>query len=179
MLYRKGSGQEAKLCHIGHALTENRHGLILGVTVSVASGMAEPAAALEMLDRLQQRHGKKPKTLGADKGYDSGPFYQQLESRGVEPHCAMIRTPPPNPKYIVRRRQAEVEARCRMRGRLGSLEYCLSQRCRKKVEECFGWIKTIGGLARSRHAGRWRIRQQPEVLAAAYNLVRMRKRIPT
>ena len=62
-----------------------------------------------------------------------------------------------------------------MKGRLASDGYRLSQKCRKKVEECFGWIKTVGGLARSRHVGRWKIRQQMELAAAAYNLVRLRK----
>jgi transposase len=174
-LYRKGNGQEAKLCHLGHALTENRHGLIMAVAVSEAGGRAEPAAALEMIDRLGRRHGKKPKTLGSDKGFDSGPYYLELEARGVEPHSAMIETPPPQAKHLRRGKRPALEARCRMRDRLTTEAYQISQRCRKKVEECFGWMKTIAGLARSRHVGRWKIRQQMELAAAAYNLVRMRK----
>jgi transposase len=178
-LYRKGHGQEAKLCHMGHALTENRHGLVMAVTVSEAGGKAEPAAALEMIDRLADRHGKKPKTLGSDKGFDSGPYYLELEARGVEPHSAMIETPTPQAKHLRRGKLPALEARRRMRDRLTTEAYQISQRCRKKVEECFGWMKTIAGLARSRHVGRWKIRQQMELAAAAYNLVRMRKLLPT
>jgi transposase len=178
-LYRKSPGQEAKLCHLGHALTENRNGLVMGVAISEANGTAEPAAALEMLDRLHQRLGKKPQTLGSDKGFDSGPYYLELESRGIVPHSAMIETPPANPKHLRAGKRPAFEARCRMRERLLSEGYRISQRCRKKVEECFGWIKTVAGLARSRHVGRWKLRQQMELAAAAYNLVRMRKLMPT
>ena len=84
-LDRKGDGQGAKLRHMGHALSENRHGLILAVHVSEAGGKAECAAALSMLDDLHPRQRVKPKTLGADKGYDSGPWMLELESRGVTP----------------------------------------------------------------------------------------------
>lgn len=177
-LYRKGHGREAKLCHMGHALTENRHGLVMAVTVSEAGGKAEPQAALEMVDELVDRQGKKPKTLGSDKGFDSGPYYLELETRGVEPHCAMLDTTR-DLSQVRPHQRARVEARLRMRERLLTDAYRLSQRCRKKVEECFGWMKTVAGLARSRHVGRWKIRQQMELAAAAYNLVRMRKLLPT
>lgn len=177
-LYRKGSGQEAKLCHLGHALTENRHGLVMAVTVTEANGTAESAAALEMLDRLNQRLGKKPATLGSDKGFDSGPYYLELEARGIVPHSAMIQTKPAQEKHLRAGKRPAFEARCRMRERLLTEAYRLSQRCRKKIEECFGWIKTVAGVARSRHVGRWKLRQQMEIAAAAYNLVRMRKLIP-
>lgn len=174
-LYRKGRGQGAKLSHMGHALTENRNGLILGVAVTEANGKAECSATLELLDRLKQTHGKSPKTIGADKGYDSGPFFLELEERGIEPHAAMIATPEPNPEHIRSHRQTSVDARTRMKQRLSSVGYEISQRCRKKIEECFGWMKTVAGLSRSRHVGRWKLRQQMELAAAAYNLVRMRK----
>jgi hypothetical protein len=127
-----------------------------------------------MLDRLQEVHGKRPQTLGADRGYDSGPDYLELEARGVEPHTAMIATPPPQAEHVRPPRRPAVAARGRMRQRLDSEGYRISQRCRKKIEECFGWIKNIAGLARSRHVGRWKIVQQMEIAAAAYNLVRMR-----
>ncbi|WP_437222747.1 IS5 family transposase [Planctomicrobium sp. SH661] len=174
-LYRKGSGKEARLSHMGHALTENRHGLVMGVIATPATGKAECEAALSLLDRLQARHARSPKTLGTDKGYDSGPFYFELEQRGIEPHCAMIRQPAPNPQHVRPFRKDEVAARSRMRGRLERLGYQLSQRCRKKVEEYFGWMKTIAGLSRSRWVGRWKLQQQLELTAAAYNLVRLRK----
>lgn len=173
-LFRKGLGKEARLCHMGHAVAENRHGLILAVTVTEAAGTAEREAALAMLDRLSERHGVKPKTLGTDKGFDSGPFYMQLEARGVEPHGAMAR-PSRAPGWARPERRPGIAARDRMKARLATDGYRLSQKCRKKVEECFGWIKTVGGLARSRHVGRWKIRQQMELAAAAYNLIRMRK----
>ena len=173
-LFRKGLGKEAKLCHMGHAVAENRHGLILAVTVTEAAGTAEREAALAMLDRLGERHGVKPKTLGTDKGFDSGPFYLALEARGVEPHGAIAR-PSRAPGWSRPERRPGIAARDRMKARVATDGYRLSQKCRKKVEECFGWIKTIGGLARSRHVGRWKIRQQMELAAAAYNLVRMRK----
>ncbi len=173
-LYRKSSGQEARLAHLGHALTENRHGLIMAVAVSEACGTAEVDAALWMVDDLKARRGLTPKTLGADRGYDSGPFYLELESRGIEPHGAMLATS--RDMSQVRPSQRDrVEARERMRARLGSEGYRLSQKCRKKVEECFGWLKTIAGLSRSRWVGRWKLRQQMELSAAAFNLVRLRK----
>jgi transposase len=177
-LYRKGMGKEAKLAHLGHALTENRHGLVLGVTTTEANGKAECQAALCLLDRLKSRHGLSPQTIGADKGYDSGPFYLELEQRGIEPHCAMLRQPDPDPRHIRPFRRDKVAARTRMRERLESVGYQISQRCRKKIEEYFGWMKTVAGLGRSRWVGRWKLQQQLELTAAAYNLVRMRKLLP-
>jgi transposase len=173
-LYRKSSGQEARLAHLGHALTENRHGLIMAVTVSEASGTAEVDAALAMVDDLKARRGLVPKTLGSDRGYDSGPFYLELESRGIEPHAAMLATTR-DMSQVRPCQRARVEARDRIRARLETEGYRLSQKCRKKVEECFGWLKSIAGLARSRWACRWKLRQPMELSAAAFNLVRLRK----
>ncbi len=177
-LYRKGYGQEAKLCHMGHALVENRHGLVLAVQVTEANGHAEIDASLAMLDALHARHGKRPTTLGADKGYDSGPYYLELEARGVEPHSAMVQTPPADPKNVRGGRRAAVAARERMKARQQTVGYTLSQRCRKKAEECFGWLKQIAGLARTRLVGRTKIGQQLELAAAAFNLVRLRRLHP-
>lgn len=177
-LYRKGNGQESKLAHLGHALTENRHGLIMGVTVTEANGRAEREAALELIDQLKSRQDRQPQTLGADKGYDSGPWYLELEQRGIEPHTAMPDRPRGKPEHIRPRRQQEVAARDRMRDRLTNVAYELSQRCRRKAEECFGWLKTVAGLVRSRWVGRWKLQQQLEISAAAFNLVRLRKLKP-
>ena len=174
-LYRKGRGKESKLAHMGHAIAENRHGLVVSVTVTDANGTAERDATLVMLDQLRSHHSIDPKTLGADKGYDSGPFFLALENRGVEPHCAVIELAPPKPENVAPCRRLAVDARERMKARLGTLGYDLSQRCRKKIEEYFGWMKTIGRLERSRWVGRWKLKQQMELTAAAYNLVRMRK----
>jgi transposase len=172
-LYRKGQGQEAKLCHMGHAVAENRHGLILGVEVSVAAGDAEPAAALAMLDEIHQTYRVRPRTCGADKGYDAGPFMRALEDRRIVPHVAMKEGPVGGRFIRQRKDQDAIAARRRMRGRMRTAGYRLSQRTRKKVEEAFGWIKQIGGLARTRLVGRWKVRQQFQMVAAAYNLVRL------
>jgi transposase len=177
-LYRKGAGREAKLSHMGHLLAENRHGLIVGVTVSEANGTAERQAALEMLTRAKRRHKLRPTTLGADKGYDAGEFLRKLERRKVTPHVPIVK-PPRDPKVVADKTQVpDIRARRRMQARLGTDGYTLSQRCRKKIEEGIGWIKTVAGLARSRWVGRWKLRQMTELAAAAYNLVRMRKLIP-
>ena len=172
-LYRKSDGQAAQLYHMGHALAENRHGLILGVEVSEAAGDAEPAAALRMLDDLRRKQEVKPRTCGSDKGYDSGPFMMQLESRRIVPHVA-VKEGKIGGKYIRwRKDQPSIAARQRMRQRMKSLGYRLSQKARKKIEEAFGWLKRIAGLARTRLVGRWKLRQQLEMAASAYNLVRM------
>jgi transposase len=177
-LYRKSVGQESKLSHLGHALGENRHGLILGITVTEANGTAERLAALELVDGLQARHARTPKTLGSDKGYDSGQYYRDLEARGVEPHGAMIEQRLRSVDEVKPSERADVEARHRMKARQATEGYRLSQRCRKKLEEAFGWLKSIAGLGRSRVVGRWRLQQLWEVGAAAYNLVRLRKLAP-
>lgn len=180
-LYKKSAGQAARLYHMGHALAENRHGLLMGVCVSEAAGDAEPAAALAMVARLRQQHRVTPATLGSDKGYDQGPYLLELEKRRVEPHTAMkagaiggatMRTRPSRRRKIDR---PPIEARRRMRRRQRTRGYRLSQRCRKKIEEAFGWIKTVATLARTKLVGRWKITQQLHLAAAAYNLVRMRK----
>lgn len=176
-LYRKSSGQEARLCHMGHALCENRHGLVMAVAVTEASGTAECAAALSMLDEIAGSN-IRPRTLGADRGYDSGPWMAALESRGITPHAAMRRGRVGGAKNTSARQRKNrplIAARRRNQERMTSVAYMLSQRARKLSEEAFGWCKTIGGMARARHVGRWKIRQQFELAAAAYNLVRMRK----
>jgi transposase len=172
-LYRKGLGKEAKLSHMGHALGENRHGLILAVAVTEATGTAEREAALGMLDAVHAQQGLRPSTLGADKGYDDGQFLLDLERRRVEPHVPLVKQPqdPAGVRHL--RRRPGVEARQRMKARQEGEGYRLSQRCRKKIEEGFGWLKSVAGLGRSRVVGRWKLRQLLEVGAAAYNLVRL------
>lgn len=177
LLFRKGKGKPAQLAHMGHAVSENRNGLIMGVAVTAASGNAETRAAIEMTDRFHQQHGHHPATMGSDKGYDDGSFYLALEERGIIPHGAMTSIEP-KPETAKTSRRANAEARQRMQKRQASIGYELSQRCRKKVEECFGWMKCIGGVGRSRHVGRWKIKQQFEIAAAAFNLVRLRRLLP-
>jgi transposase len=170
-LYKKGEGVGAFLCHSGHALTENRHGLVMSVRVDEASGTAERESTLEMLDHLEHRHGVRPATLGADKGYDAGPFLVELERRWIEPHVAI------KSGRIDPLRDGADEgtwARWSVRGEQRRAAFQKSQRRRKLVEEFFGWLKTVAGLRRARHVGRETIRQCFELAAAAYNLVRMR-----
>jgi len=173
-LYRKNRQEGSRLAHLGHALAENRHGLIMGITVTEANGTAERSAALDLVDTWRATHGRTPKTLGSDKGYDSGEYYRQLEERGVEPHGAMVEQRLREVERVRPLERAKVEARHRMKERQSTEGYRLSQRCRKKVEEVFGWLKSIAGLGRSRVVGRWKLRQVLEIGAAAYNLVRLR-----
>lgn len=177
-LYRKSNGQESKLSHMGHVLSENRHGLILGITATEANGTAERAAALEMIDELNATHDQKPATLGTDKGFDSGPFYLALENRGIEPHGAMIQQRLRSPGEVKPAERAGAEARARMSRRMRKKGYQLSQRCRKKVEECFGWLKSVARLDRCRTVGRWKLKQLLELGAAAFNMVRLRRLAP-
>jgi transposase len=177
-LYRKGLGKEAKLSHMGHALNENRNGLIVGIRATEANGTAERTATLEMVDELQSRHGKKPGTLGADKGYDSGEFFLEMEKRSIEPHVPLVKEPREPEDVAYRKQRAGVEARQRMKARAGGDGYRLSQKCRKKIEEVFGWLKGVAGLGRSRLVGRWKLQQTLELAAAAYNLIRLRKLAP-
>ena len=178
-LYRKGDFCEAKLSHMGHLLAENRHGLIMNVTASEANGTAECEATLEMLEDLTVTHGRTPTTLGGDKGYDNGEFFQELEARGIVPHVPLAYPVADLAKKQKKKRLSGILARHRMRKRLKSKAYALSQRCRKKVEECFGWLKDIAGLRRSRLVGRWKLKHLLEISAAAFNLIRLRRLAPT
>lgn len=177
-LYRKGPGKEAKLSHMGHTVAENRHGLILNVTVTQANGTAERQATLAMRDELKTTHQRQPKRLGADKGYDAGEFFAELESREIEPHIRLVHERGDPDKTPRQDRKAVLEARRRMQARRASEGYRLSQKRRKKIEEGFGWFKTIAGLEKSRVVGRWKRKQLLEIGAAAYNLIRLRKLRP-
>ena len=177
-LYRKSAGQETRLRHLGHALGENRHGLIVGVTVTEANGTAERGAAVDLIDSFRGVAGWDPATVGLDKGYDAGELFLALEGRGIEPHGALTK-PPQAVDAAPAKERDKVAARHRVLGRQGGAGYRLSQRCRKKLEEGFGWLKGVAGLARSRVVGRWKIQQLWEVGAAAYNLVRMRRQLAT
>jgi transposase len=155
-LARKGKGQETRLCYAGHVLMENRHGLILDVHVNHATGTAERDAALVMLDR--RRTAGKRATLGADKGYDTRAFVRALRERGVTPHVT---------QNTSGRRSAIDGRTTRHAG------YAVSQRIRKRVEECFGWIKTTGNGRKLRYIGLAKNQLWATFTAAAYNLVRM------
>jgi transposase len=178
-LYRKGPGKPSQLAHLGHVMIENRHGLIMETCVTEANGTAERDAAIKMLQDYKKKHGRSPKTVGADAGYDAGEFLIRLEQEGVTPHVAMTSTVPTDPSTARQDRKALIEARIRMQARQQSVEYTVSQRVRKRVEECFGWGKTIAGLDRSRWVGRWKLQQYFDVAASAYNLLRLTKLQPT
>jgi transposase len=166
-LYRKG-GTGAYLSHSMHAMTENRHGLVVAVEVDEANGRSEREAALRMVTSVRRRHRLTVRTLGADAGYDAEGFLLALGSRRIVPHVA-LRRPGVDATDAGGRARAAVQSMQRQRG------YRMSQRRRKVVEEFFGWAKTIAGLRRSRHVGRWKMKQQLELTAAAYNLVRLRR----
>jgi transposase len=156
-LYRKGRGQEAKLCHMGHLLMENRNGLIVDALVTPATGTAERDATLTMLGRQTGRHRA---TLGADKAYDTAHLVADLRALNVTPHVA---------QNTSGRRSAIDGRTTRHPG------YATSQRRRKRIEESFGWIKTVGGLRKTRHRGTARVGWLFTLTAAACNLVRLPK----
>lgn len=160
-LARKGKGKEAKLSYSGHVLMENRNGLAVDVEVLLATGTAERDAALEMAAEIP--HAGRV-TLGGDKNYDTGDLVEGLRELKVTPHVAQ------NDK---RRRSAIDKRTTRHPG------YLISQRKRKRVEEIFGWLKTVGGLRKLRHRGVERVEWMFTFAVAAYNLVRLRNLVPT
>jgi transposase len=156
-LYRKGEGKEAKLVFMAHALMENRNGLLTDFKVTPATGSAERDTALELVDEAFGRRFR-PKTLGADKGYDTEGHVSALRARGVTPHVARNTT----------RRRSAIDGRTACHP-----GYALSQKARKRVEEVFGWMKTVGGFRRTRYRGVDRTGLAGYIVAAAYDLVRM------
>lgn len=149
---------EAKLCFIGHGLMENRSGLIVDTRLTRVSGHAERLAALEMIAPL----GDRPRaiTLGADRGYDDADFVEELRPRNVRPHVA---------QNTSARRSAIDKRTTRHPG------YAASQRIRKRIEEAFGWIKTVAGMRKTKLRGLDRVGWAFAFAAAAYNLVRLPK----
>jgi transposase len=157
-LYRKGPGMEAKLCFMGHGLMENRSGLIVDTRLTRISGHAERLAALDMIEPLADR--SRAITLGADRGYDAADFVEELRTLNVRPHVAQN----------ARRRRSAIDGRTtRHPG------YAASQRIRKRIEEVFGWIKTVAGLRKTKLRGLDKVDWAFAFTAAAYNLVRLPK----
>ena len=166
-LARKSNGTAALLCHSGHALMENRHGLCLDIAVATADGHAERNMAERLLRRFERRHGVKPKTAGGDWGFEAGEFLRTIEENlHITPHV-------PISADRVTSRGAAGDARRRMLRCMKTKGYALSQRARKKIEQMFGWMKQAGGLRKVRHVGRWKIQQVAYLWAAAYNLLRL------
>jgi hypothetical protein len=159
-LYRKGPGMEARLCFLGHGLMENRSGLLVDARLTRVSGHAERLAALDMIQ--PRADGPRAITLGADKGYDAADFVEELRTLNVRPHVA---------RNTSGRRSAIDRRTSRHPG------YAASQRIRKRIEEAFGWIKTVAGLRKAKLRGLARVDWAFTFAAAAYNLVRARKLI--
>jgi IS5 family transposase len=156
LLAKKGKGAEAKLSYRGHVLMENRHGLVVDAELTSATGTAERDTAALMVTTISTR---RRATLGADKGYDTQDFVARCRRLGVTPHVAQNTTS----------RRSAIDARTTRHA-----GYAVSQRMRKRVEEVFGWMKTIGLLRKTRHRGRDRVGWQFLLTAAVYNLVRLR-----
>ena len=151
-LARKSPGETSRLCHMAHILTENRNGLIVDVSLSEANATAERAEALKLL-----LHNAKPgSTVAADKGYDTRDFVKSCRDLGITPHVARKRC------------GSAIDSRTtRHEG------YRISQRTRKRIEECFGWLKTVGGLRKTKLIGRAKLSGQMFLAFATYNLVRL------
>jgi transposase len=160
-LLRKGDGQESRLCYLGHALMENRNGLVAAAEATLATGTAEREAAARFSERLPEGA-----TLGADKNYDAEAFVEGLKGRGIEPHVAINGTVSKTGKTRKTAVPGEVAA---------SLRYAISQRLRKRIEECFGWGKTVGGLGQLKVRGLDKVRAAFVFAVAAYNIVRLPK----
>jgi transposase len=157
LLARKGNGKEAKLSYNGNVLTENRNGLIVNTETLQANGTAERDAALLMLEQIP---GTDRATVGADKGYDTKDFIAECRHMNVTPHVA---------QNVNRNGGSAIDGRTtRHEG------YAISQRKRKRIEECFGWMKTIALVRKVRHRGIEKVGWLFTFAAAAYNLVRMR-----
>ncbi len=156
-LYKKAAGQAAKLCHMGHALMENRNGLVVDTSLTHATGKAERDAAIAMVEELPD-NGRI--TLGTDKGYDTRDFVAEMRRLGVTPHVTQ------NTKG----RRSAIDGRTTRHAGYG-----ISLRIRKRIEEVFGWMKTVGGLRKTRHRGTARVGWMFTFVAAAYNLVRLPK----
>jgi transposase len=156
LLFRKSKGVAAKLSYLGHILMENRNGLVVNATVTQATGRAEREAAADMVHALNGTHRV---TLGADKNYDTAEFVDTMRCAEVTPHVAQNNT----------HRSSAIDGRTtRHPG------YRTSQVLRKRIEECFGWAKTVGGMRKSRFVGREKLDFQFVLTFAAFNLVRMR-----
>ncbi|HLB90622.1 MAG TPA: IS5 family transposase [Terriglobales bacterium] len=157
LLARKSEGKESKLSYSGNLLVENRNGLIVDAEVFQANGRAERDAALVMLEQVP---GTKAITVGGDKGFDTRDFVKECRHMGVTPHLAQNHARPGG--------SAIDGHTTRHPG------YTISQRKRKRIEECFGWLKTIALLRKVRHRGVCKVHWIFTLACAAYNLVRMR-----
>lgn len=155
-LFRKGAGKEARLCHMGHLMTENRNGLIVDARLTEANGTAERSTALDMIED----NARPGSTVGGDKNYDTADFVAGCRKRGCTPHVSQNDT----------NRRSAIDARTTRHA-----GYRISTIKRKRIEEPFGWMKTVGGLRKTRHRGRGLVEWFFVLTAAAYNLIRIPK----
>ena len=156
-LARKSGGHEAKLAYCGNVMIENRHGLVVDTELLQCNGTAERDAALLMVEELA---GCRPVTVAGDKGYDTKDFVKEMRGMNATPHVAQNHKRPGGSAIDGRTTRHE--------------GYRISQRKRKRIEEVFGWLKTVGMLRKTRHRGLSRVGWMFTFTAAAYNLVRMR-----
>ena len=161
LLARKGAGKEAKMSYSAHVLMENRNGLVADVEILQANGTGERDAALVMVEAIPGDH---PVTVGADKNYDTKDFVAEARNLNATPHVA---------QNIHARRSSAIDGRTTRHA-----GYAISQMKRKRVEEIFGWMKTVGGMRKLRHRGLQLVGWMFTFAAAAYNLVRMRNLAP-
>ena len=161
-LSRKAAGREAKLAYTGHLLMENRNGLVVDARLTQATGTAEPQAACDMISDLPA--GGRV-TVGADKAYDTAAFVARMRELGVTPHVA---------QNINAHRGSNIDARTTRHA-----GYAVSQVIRKRIEEANGWIKCVAEMEQTKHRGLARVGWMFQLKAAAYNLVRLPKLIPT
>lgn len=159
-LMRKAAGKEARLCFGAHALMENRHGLCVDLQVRPAAGVTEPPCAQEMLDEQREIHGVKAASVGADKNYHTQEFVRYCRENEIKPHVAV---------RVDRQTKGLDKRTTRCAG------YQTSQKIRKRVEEIFGWVKTVGGFRKTRYRGVERTQLCAYVVGASYNLVRLAK----
>lgn len=162
LLARKGAGKEAKLSYSGNLLVENRHGLIVSSLVWEATGTAERDAGMAM---LQEVPGTGRVTVGGDKAFDTAEFVRECRNMCITPHVA---------QNLARRGGSAIDGRTTQHA-----GYRLSQKKRKRIEECFGWLKTIALLRKVRHRGTLKVDWMFTFACAAYNLVRMRNLMAT
>ncbi len=153
-LYKKAKGAEARLCYLGHVVMENRNGLVVDTVVTLASGTAERDAAVQMISGIPGTHRI---TVGADKAYDVASFVEEMHELKATPHVAQ------------KEKGSAIDGRTTRHA-----GYLISQKKRKRVEEIFGWMKTVGTLRKTRHRGRIRVSWVYQFTMAAYNLVRIR-----
>jgi len=161
-LARKGKGRESRLAYAGHALMENRNGLVLGLSVTPPHENAEVKAAEALLNE-QKRQGIEPDSVGGDKGFCQRGFIKELRGRGIKPHLAKIEG----------RRVPGLDGRT-----TGSKGFASSQRVRKRIEECFGWLHTVGGTKKVKVRGRDKVEMAFVLAGCALNLLRIAKLAP-